>query len=148
MEIEIDLKELKPSNLVLILGLLGLIVLGVVGYTVTPQGNRLLTWEDWQVRKAQVTYRREVGVLQTAVERLAQMVNRETPDPLRAQIVAERVLRDLDGVTLEMLTPTRQAVADAALAVQMWAVGGEWTTAREAVERAAQAVAEAGEREP
>ncbi len=144
MEIEVDLKGLKVSNLAIIALVAVLVILGVVGYHVTPEGNRILTWEDWQVRKAHLEYRREVGVLQGALDRLAQVVNR-TPDPLRAQMTADRVLRDLDEVTLAVLEPAKGAVGEAALAVRAWALGGEREAAVQAVARAVEVVQQAAE---
>jgi len=144
MEIEVDLKGLKVSNLAIIALVAVLVILGVVGYHVTPEGNRILTWEDWQVRQAHLEYRREVGVLQGALDRLAQVVNR-TPDPLRAQMTADRVLRDLDEVTLAVLEPAKGAVSEAALAVRAWALGGERESAVQAVARAVEVVQQAAE---
>ncbi len=142
MEIEIDLKSF--SSLGIALAIVVLLILGLVGYAVTPEGNRILTWEDWQVHKAHLEYRREVGALQTAVDRLAQVVNR-SPDPLRAQMTADRVLRDLDRVTLAVLEPAKGAVGEAALAVRAWALGGEREAAVQAVARALDAVQKAAE---
>jgi hypothetical protein len=144
MEIEVDLNGLKVSNLAIIALAAVLVILGVVGYRVTPEGNRILTWEDWQVRKAHLEYRREVGVLQSALDRLAQVVNR-TPDPLRAQMTADRVLRDLDEVRLAVLEPARGAVGEAALAVRAWALGGEREAAVQAVAHAVEVVQQAAE---
>jgi hypothetical protein len=144
MEIEVDLNGLKLSNWIAIAIALVLVILGVVGYRVTPEGNRILTWEDWQVRQAHLEYRREVGVLQGALDRLAQVVNR-TPDPLRAQMTADRVLRDLDAVRLAVLEPAKGAVGEAALAVRAWALGGEREAAVQAVARAVEVVQQAAE---
>lgn len=144
MEIEVDLNGLKLSNWIAIAIALVLVILGVVGYRVTPEGNRILTWEDWQVRRAHLEYRREVGVLQGALDRLAQVVNR-TPDPLRAQMTADRVLRDLDAVRLALLEPAKGAVGEAALAVRAWALGGEREAAVQAVARAVEVVQQAAE---
>lgn len=144
MEIEVDLNGLKLSNWIAIAIALVLVILGVVGYRVTPEGNRILTWEDWQVRRAHLEYRRQVGVLQGALDRLAQVVNR-TPDPLRAQMTADRVLRDLDAVRLALLEPAKGAVGEAALAVQAWALGGEREAAVQAVARAVEVVQQAAE---
>lgn len=144
MEIEVDLNGLKLSNWIAIAIALVLVILGVVGYRVTPEGNRILTWEDWQVRRAHLEYRREVGVLQGALDRLAQVVNR-TPDPLRAQMTADRVLRDLDAVRLAVLEPAKGAVGEAALAVRAWALGGEREAAVQAVARAVEVVQQAAE---
>jgi len=142
MEIEIDLKSF--SSLGIALAIVVLLILGLVGYAVTPEGNRILTWEDWQVQKAHLAYRREVGALQTAVDRLAQVVNR-SPDPLRAQMTADRVLRDLDEVRLAVLEPAKGAVSEAALAVRAWALGGERDAAVQAVARAVEVVQQAAE---
>lgn len=144
MEIEVDLNGLKLSNWIAIAIALVLVILGVVGYRVTPEGNRILTWEDWQVHQAHQAYRREVGVLQSALDRLAQVVNR-TPDPLRAQMTADRVLRDLDAVRLAVLEPAKGAVGEAALAVRAWALGGEREAAVQAVARAVEVVQQAAE---
>lgn len=144
MEIEVDLNGLKVSNLAIVALVAVLVILGVVGYRVTPEGNRILTWEDWQVRRAHLEYRREVGVLQGALDHLAQVVNR-TPDPLRAQMTADRVLRDLDAVRLAVLEPAKGAVGEAALAVRAWALGGEREAAVQAVARAVEVVQQAAE---
>lgn len=141
MEIEIDLKGLKVSNLALVALVVVLLILGIVGYHVTPAGGRVLTWDEWQLIKIRQAYRREVAVLQQAVERLAEAVNRGD-DPLRAQMTADRVLRDLDAVTLAVLEPARGAVAGAAQAVRAWALGGDREAALQAVQEASGRVAE------
>ncbi len=148
MEIELDLKNANVSWLAIGAMILVIVALGIVGYQVTENG-RLLTWDDWQIRKIRRVYQAEVQVLQTAVASLAVEVNRDEVDPLRAQIVAERVARTLErSVTLSALSAPRQVVENAALSVRNWALGGARENATQALDQAIQAVEQARSRLP
>ena len=65
---------------------------------VTAAGEtRLLTWNDWQLFKAEQRYSAEREVLRADDDALAALLN-QAPDPVAAQILAQRVARDtVDG---------------------------------------------------
>ena len=83
---------------VALLSLLGMGMLGKPYTPVTPAGEtRLLTWNDWQLIKAEQRYTAEREVLRTDDDALAALLN-QAPDPVAAQILAQRVARDtVDG---------------------------------------------------
>jgi hypothetical protein len=105
--------------IVLVLGLLsGMIFLGK---SVTPQGGKVLTWSEWQILLAHRSYEKELVQLQQDAEILAELV-KQSPDPVRAQFICDRITtHTLDGQAA--LTVQRSALAEAADAVQQWAVG-------------------------
>lgn len=116
----------------MVLGLLaGLIFLG---RSLTPEGNKVLTWPEWQICLAQKAYQKELGMLQKDVEVLVEIVN-QPPDPVRAQIVCDKISEQLiEGQPA--LAMSRTALAQAAVSVEQWSVGaisrGEALTALQA----------------
>ncbi len=128
---EIDLSGVKKDNWGLAgIGLALLLGLMFLGRAFTPEGNRLLTWQEWQVRKLQQAYRAERLRLLEDANRLAELLSSE-PDPARAQIAwVLGVRRDLQNGRVEALADERQRVADAAQAVLDWASGiGDYNAA-------------------
>lgn len=142
---EIDLSGAKKGNWMLAgIGLVLLVGLLFLGRAFTPEGNRLLTWQEWQVRKLQQAYRAERLLLLEDTHRLAELLSGE-PDPARAQVVVQGVRRDLAEGKVETLADERQWVADAAQAVLDWASGiGDYNAAVEAVQRALEALGNGG----
>lgn len=143
---EIDLSGVKKDNWGLAgIGLALLLGLMFLGRAFTPEGNRLLTWQEWQVRKLQQAYRVERLRLLEDTNRLAELLESGVPDPARAQVVVQGVRRDLAEGKVETLADERQRVADAAQAVLDWASGiGDYNAAVEAVQRALEALGNGG----
>ena len=107
---------------VALLSLLGLGMLGKPYSPVTAAGEtRLLTWNDWQLFKAEQRYTAEREVLRADDAALAALLN-QAPDPVAAQILAQRVARDtVDGEAA--LLSARVALQQAAQDVASWTAG-------------------------
>ena len=117
---EIDLsRNLWPIVALVFLMLLG--SLGWLGYAYLPAGDRALTRSEWQVLKAQSTYRKELQELQATAETLMELLNTQ-PDPVRTQLSVERIQR-LTSEGHPALLYQREKVALAARSVGDWAVG-------------------------
>ncbi len=144
---EIDLSGVKKEKEKWVLAGIGLaLLLGVLflGRAFTPEGNRLLTWQEWQVRKLRQAYRAEHLVLLEDANRLAELLAGK-PDPARAQVVIQDVRRHLAEGKVETLASARQQVADAAQFVLDWVSGvGDYNAAVEAVQRALEALDDGG----
>ena len=141
MEVELDLKRWNPALALLIL-LIALAGLGALGRAVTPPGDTLLAWSDWQVLRARQAYRAELAQLRQDAESLADLLSL-APDPVRAQMLAEQVLRHT-AEGQDALAAQRLAVSEAAYYVRDWAVGAaDYATAQEALSFAFQALQEA-----
>ncbi len=142
---EIDLSGAKREGVLWAgLGLALLLGLMFLGRAFTPEGNRLLTWQEWQVRKLQQAYRAERLQLLEDANRLAELLS-EAPDPARAQVVVQGVRRDLAGGKVEALANARKKVTEAAQAVLDWASGiGDYNAAVEAVQAALEALDDGG----
>ena len=139
---EIDLSETRAGAWTLgVLALLvALEVLGALGRTLTPHDGRVLTWSEWQVLKEERLYRRELGQLQQAVDALAAFYEAGEKDPIRGQYVASQVRRMLKDQQVAVLESRRQAVLQAANAVEKWSLGVlSDADVRTALERAARA---------
>jgi hypothetical protein len=98
-----------------------LAVLGWVGYSYLPAGDRALTRSEWQVLKANHTYLKELGKLQFAAETLTELLNAQ-PDPVRTQLAVEGIQR-LTSEGQPALIYQRDKLAFAAQSVRDWAVG-------------------------
>lgn len=142
---EIDLSNVRKDGVLYgVLGVLVLFLLALLGRAYTPADGRLLTWQEWQVRKLQQAYRAERLLLLEDVHRLAELLAGE-PDPARAQVVVQEVRRDLLDGRVEALADERALVADAAQAVLDWASGvGEYNATVDAVEAALEALDDGG----
>jgi hypothetical protein len=107
---------------VALLSMVGLGMLGKPYSPVTPAGEtRLLTWSDWQLFKAEQRYTAEREVLRADDDALAALLN-QAPDPVAAQILAQRVARDtVDGEAA--LLSARNALQQAAQDVASWTAG-------------------------
>ncbi len=144
---EIELTGLKTGNRtlwIIVLVFIGtVVILGVIGRAYSPIDNagnpRLLTWTEWQVIQAERSYQAELDSLRQEADQLATMLNQE-PDPVRAQINAERVARQyVNGQPA--LQYQRELVITAAQAVGDWAAGAQaFEAALGAVEQLSQAL--------
>lgn len=121
MEFELEFNHrwnwywLLPFMLLLLTGM------GALGRALTPAGDKLLTWSEWQVLQMRQAYRQELSVLCQDVEILAGLLE-QAPDPVRAQLAAEQVLAHT-GQGQEMLASQRESVALAAARLRDWAIG-------------------------
>jgi hypothetical protein len=123
MEISIDRKTIY--GILVLVALLSLLGLGALGKPITPvttDGNaRLLTWDDWQLFKAEREYVAEREILRTDDDALAALLN-QAPDPVAAQILAERISQHTaDGEPV--LLSARSALQQAAQDVASWSAG-------------------------
>lgn len=133
MEIEIEWKGL--SSLWIGVALVAVILLGVLGWMVTPEGGKVLTWEEWQIYRSRQEYRRELAELQKACEEMTELVNKPL-DPLRALTVADRLTRTLEKHQQEALEPQRTAVLEAVSTLRRWAQGESRDVVVSALEQA------------
>jgi len=139
LEIEIDAKGF--SVLATIVAGIALILLGVLGWLVTPEGGKVLTYSEWQIRKAERAYRQELRQLQKTCDEMTALLDKPL-DPLRVQVAADRILNRMGSGGVAVLQPQRDAVAVAARALREWAMGGSRERAVEAVTQAGIKVAE------
>lgn len=143
---EIELTDLKQSIarwpwLSLGLVVLAVLALGALGSRYTPRDDQgypqLLSPNEWQIILARQAYTAELGYLRREAGLLADLLNQD-PDPVRAQITAERIERSYRSGQ-PALEYQRTALVTAAKTVQDWAAGalpGE--QAQQAVEDAIQ----------
>lgn len=123
MEITIDRSTFY--GLLAFLAVLVLLGLGALGKPVTPLTEtdqaRLLTWDDWRLHKAERRYQAERKILRADADALAALLNRP-PDPVAAQILAERInRRAADGEAA--LQPARLALQQASQDAAAWSAG-------------------------
>ena len=80
-----------------------------------------MTWSDWRLLRLERAYQAELSRLQHEADVLTGLLN-ASPDPVRAQITAERIASAYaDGEPA--LAHQRELLVVAARAVQDWAVG-------------------------
>lgn len=122
LEVEIQL-EGAPGAAAALLALAALVLLALLGRAVTPPEGALLTPAAWRLLKAERAYRAERDRLRREAEELALVLN-GPPDPVRAGLAADRI----DRLALQGGHPglalQREALAAAAEAVHLWAMGG------------------------
>jgi hypothetical protein len=143
--VEIDLSNVKKDGVlwagVSLLVLLGLMLLG---RAFTPEGNRLLLRQEWEIRKLRQAYRAEYLTLLEQTNRLAELLA-EQADPARVQVVVQDVRRTLGQGRMESLADERLRVAQAAQAVLDWASGtGDYNAAAAAMQAALEALEGSG----
>jgi hypothetical protein len=133
--------DLSGHRLQLIFLTVSVLLLGVgwIGHAYLPSGDKFLTRTEWQFLKASLAYRKELSRLQASTETLANLLN-DRPDPVRAQLLAERMQR-LASQGQPVLEYQRVKLIEAAQAVSDWAVGAiEREAARLVLEEAIQAL--------
>lgn len=121
--LEIDIGDVAGSlwiwlTPVLIVALLGVVLLG---RAITPEPPHILSWRNWQTLKAERRYQYELDKLRQNVDTLAELLNNR-PDPVGTQILAQRILNDLEEGHPALFFQ-RELVAQAALDMQDWSVG-------------------------
>lgn len=128
MEIELTgLKRIFHQRIWIAVFLLIPVLLGLgwlgAGYTAANKDGYpvALSWSEWQVVQARQVYAAEQEALRREIESLADMLNQE-PDPVRAQITAERIVRAYSKGQ-GALVYQRELLINAAGAVQDWSVG-------------------------
>jgi len=107
------------------MSLLSLLGVGALGRPYTPVSvagqARLLTWDDWQLLKAERQYNAERDVLRSDADALAALLN-QAPDPVSAQVLAQRIAQhSADGQAA--LQTARTALHQAAQDVASWTSG-------------------------
>ena len=127
MEIELDLRGEDRYTwyaLAVTLTVLFLVGLGYLGMPVTPYDSsspRTLGWADWRFLQAEREYRRELDILRSYADQLAEAIDTQ-PNPVAIQILVERVLRQTTSGD-PALEVTRAALAQAATDVRDWSTG-------------------------
>ena len=124
MSIELEFSRSQRTLLAALL-VIPIILLGALGFRYTPVGSegeaQVLTWSEWQVLQAAQRYEAELVRLQKDAEGLVTLLS-QNPDPVRAQLTAERIVTAFAEGEPALRHPREQVVA-AALAIQDWAVG-------------------------
>jgi hypothetical protein len=144
LEIEVDPSWVYYA-LAALLVLLG--TLGWLGKGVTPQGRGLLTWDEWQILRQRQAYAQQLAFLEKQTETLAVLLNARA-DPVRVQVVTERMRLELESGGLPALQPQRDAAAAAVASVRAWSLGQEdRDSAVKVLETATQALREAAAHE-
>jgi len=110
----------KRTLLISTASLAMLLILGLVGWILLP--DRVLTWTEWQVIQQSLAYNQEIRLLTRNADRLADLLQ-GSPDPVRAQLVMEKVHRHLHQMELASLEIPRDALATAADAAYSWSLG-------------------------
>ncbi|MBN1139355.1 MAG: hypothetical protein JXM73_22450 [Anaerolineae bacterium] len=120
MEIEIDRRLFY--DLLALLVLLTIAGLALLGRPYTPTPPRVIGWTDWTALKTEEQYRQELADLRADLAELAQLLQQEHPDPVRAEMTASRIAQR-HAAGLGLLARQREAVVVAAEVVRDWAAG-------------------------
>jgi hypothetical protein len=125
IDVYVDTEKWKAGRypillwILLVLGLLaGLIFLGK---SLTPEGNKILSWPEWQILLAHRAYEKELAQFQQDIGILADLVN-QPPDPVRAQVVCDKISAQTQDGQPALAVP-REALSNASNAIEQWAVG-------------------------
>ena len=122
--IEIELSTLQGKAILVWMMVVVLVLgLGLLGREMTPDGDIVLSWSEWQVMKVSRVYNAELSQLQKSAESLAELVD-DHPDPVRAQIITDQVM-DRASSGEDALKLQRVAVTGAAMIVRDWSVGAQ-----------------------
>lgn len=145
MEIDLDLNEnnwVMSIAVVLVCAIL-LVSLATIGQRITPvdaMGNpRVMNVDDWRLHQATREYNREIEVLRDDLRDVAQLLQ-QTPDPIAASILLDRVKRNTKEGQPSSLNARTLTLA-ATEGVVMWANGTlDRTSAMDAVNAAVEAL--------
>lgn len=121
---EIDLSILKKNQLMIAFIVICLVAVISLGKFFTPAPVRVLSWQEWQIRKItqQETYERRV--LAADVNQLADILNAgASQNPARVQIVGQSIQRNIDAGSAESLADERAALQAALDATWGWSLG-------------------------
>jgi len=121
---EIDFTALKNAKGWVFAGatILVLVGLAVFGKFFTPDGNGVLSWREWKIRKLQRAYQQEHAQLVQDAVVLADMLNQPT-DPARVQVQLDAMRSRWRQGGVATLENDRVALGQAAQAVQEWSIG-------------------------
>ena len=145
MNIEFDLHQFKHNRRywIALAVLVGLTALILLGRQITPAGERVFSWQEWQVFQARQVYTRELADLTAETSRLSGLLQ-STPDPARAQIICDQAVSTADGVTSTSLTGGAARLRTAAQETLNWSIGlVDYNIAAAAVQQAADWLAQA-----
>ena len=122
---EITINRNTINGILVIMAILFLLGLGALGKPYTPitaTGDAsLLTWDDWQLFKAERRYTAEREVLRVDADALGSLLN-QNPDPVAAQILAQRIARHTAEGEAALLS-ARSALQQTAQDVASWTAG-------------------------
>ncbi len=128
MEIDVSGIANNHNQRNLLLGMtlvLALVIFGLIGRPYTkadPEGyTQVLSWSDWRLFLVEQTYRAELKQLRAETDLLIESLN-NAPDPVRAQLTAERIERQCRAGS-PVLEHPRSLLVAAARNVQGWSVG-------------------------
>lgn len=119
---EIDLSHSGKGWLAGVIILVTMTGLALLGKAFT-QGDSVLTWQEWQVRKLQRAYQTEHSRLVQDAVTLADLLNSSAPDPARVQVQLDAMRKHWQQGGVASLAPSRAALEQAAQAVQDWSIG-------------------------
>jgi hypothetical protein len=114
-----DLSE-KLSDNILVVVMAAVALFGVVGYRFYPPGDRILSWSEFKGIMERGDFDAELAALRGKATQLSFLLTEDHPDPLKAAQLADQI-KSLTG--LESLAKEREALVEAAAAVQSWASG-------------------------
>ena len=123
---EITINRNTVYGILAVVTVLAVLSLGALGKPVTPPASaagetRLLTWNDWQLFKAERRYEAEQEILRLDADALATLLNK-APDPVAAQMFAQRIARHTSAGEAALLA-ARSALEAAAQDVASWSTG-------------------------
>jgi hypothetical protein len=114
-----NLKDRASDNIVVIV-MAAVALFGVVGYRFYPRGDRILSWSDFRSIQELGDFDSELAVLRGYATKLSILLLADRADPLEAAQMADKI-KVLTGQ--DSLAEEREALVEAALAVQSWASG-------------------------
>jgi hypothetical protein len=125
---EIEISESKLNLLAIpFIGLVVLLtILGAIGKPLTRTDEdgktRVFSWTDWQVWKGERVYAREVLTLRNYVDDLADIMSDTQSSPVEAQILLDRISRNVVLGSPE-LEQARLSLLESATLIRNWSAG-------------------------
>lgn len=122
MELELELEGNAKALGGFFVVLLVLLGLGVLGRQFTPMPPKLLTWTDWRFLAVQRQYVQQLADMRQDAGMLVELLSgkQDLYTAWRAEQIATRWTR---ADIVDALAPQREALVQAAQAVQDWATG-------------------------